>query len=94
MEPIKELFKEYMGDEEGFKQFDDEDYGYDKTDIFLSDITEESGAVLDQCKQQAKEIDIYYGEFLKYVGEDIKKLPLEEFLTIMQNFGASLEVMI
>jgi hypothetical protein len=91
LQPLKDLMKVYLDDPEAFTEYDDEDFS-DKTEYFIQDTFEEAQGMLDEIETQIADIDKLYLDFLKYVGDDIKKLPLEDFLGIIKNFGASLEV--
>lgn len=87
---VKELANAFNEDPEKFKRTDE--VCEDITETFISGITEDAIELFDEMKMQKNKIDKLYSEFLLYIGDDIKKLPLDDFVTLLKNFADSIEV--
>lgn len=64
---------------------------FDKTEYFIEETTENAQGKLDNCLHQNDQIEAFYSDFMKYIGDDPTKLPIDEFLSIMKKFGTTLE---
>ena len=91
--PLYELEQKYIERPDLFEIHDDEEFT-DETKRFIEKTKEISQKILDECKKQKEEIDVFYADFLKYIGDDKKSLSVEKILEIMKLFGAKLEVII
>jgi hypothetical protein len=94
---VKQLSKEYIEKNEEFIRLDvdeedeDEEEG-DLTGLFIENLLSETQPKIEECQKLRDLIDQNYKELLKYLGEDLKKLDIEEFFKIMIGFKKSLEV--
>lgn len=90
-QPVEELSKEYEEQTDKFKELDDEDF-IDQTEEFLDEVKQDAKEIIGKCEEQSEAILVEYKNFLKYIGEEEKKMPFEDLLKIMKNFGTKLEV--
>lgn len=90
-DPLRELFKIYFENPDSFNDLNNNELE-DQTGNFIQKLIEEAQELLDECKIQSEQIEEVYKNFMKFVGDDPKKISIEDFLSIINKFRIELEV--